>query len=274
MLSKISGIIKIYKKNNLIDIFFLILKRINLIKYSSLLEKTKHETNKKIIITTNSTIINGAYKDTIYYQKPHFNDSGNKLLGLYEEQVQKKIIELKKKFNLSFLINFGSGDGYHFLGLIKNNFFKKGLAYEINDRERKNLEKNIKLNNIENKTQIYNFANFNYLKENKNKIRLKDILFLVDVEGDEFKLFSHKNLKYFKKSVLIIENHDFFIDNKSLVKQFFKLLKNNFKVEMLENSARKPFFIDKFKELNDDERWLMVSEGRKCQQDWIICTPK
>ena len=68
----ISGIIKIYKKNNLIDIFFLILKKINLIKYSSLLEKIKHETNKKIIFTTNSTIINGAYKNVIYYQKPHF----------------------------------------------------------------------------------------------------------------------------------------------------------------------------------------------------------
>jgi hypothetical protein len=269
----ISGIIKIYKKNNLIDIFFLILKKINLIKYSSLLEKIKHETNKKIIFTTNSTIINGAYKNVIYYQKPHFNDSGNKLLGLYEEQVQKKIVELKKKFKLNFLINFGSGDGYHFLGLIKNNFFRNGLAYEISVSERKNLKKNIKLNNIENKTQIFGLANFDYLKKNNNKINFRHILFLVDVEGDEFKLFNHKNLKYFKKSVLIIENHDFFVGNRSLVNKFFKFLKNNFNVEILKNSSRNPF-IDKFKNLNDDERWLMVSEGRKCQQDWIICTPK
>ena len=43
---------------------------------------------------------------------------------------------------------------------------------------------------------------------------------------------------------------------------------------MLENSSRNPFFIYKFKELNDDERWLMMSEGRACQQNWIICTPK
>lgn len=267
-------LIKIYKKNNLVDIFFLILKKINLIKYSTLLERKKHETNKKIIIATNSKVIHGVYKNTIYHQKPYFNDSGNKLLGLYEEQVQKKIIELKKKFNLNFLINFGSGDGYHFLGLIKNNFFKKGLAYEINHKERKNLEKNIKLNNIENKTEVFNSANFDYLKKNKNIFRSKDILFLVDVEGDEFKLFNYKNLKFFKKSVLIIENHDFFISNKVLVKKFFKLLKNNYTIEMLENSSRNPFFIDKFKELNDDERWLMMSEGRACQQNWIICTPK
>jgi len=273
-MNTITGLIKIYKKNNLVDIFFLILKKIHLIKYSSLLEKKKYETNKKIIIATNSKIIHGAYKNVIYYQKSYFNDSGNKLIGLYENQVQKKIIELKKKFNLNFLINFGSGDGYHFLGLIKNNFFKKGLAYEINHNERKNLKKNIKLNNIENKTLVFNSANFDYLKKNSNKIKLKDTLFLVDIEGDEFKLFNSKNLRFFKNSVLIIENHDFFISNKSLVKKFFKLLRNNFSIEILENTSRNPFFVDKFKELSDDERWLMVSEGRKCQQNWIVCTPK
>jgi hypothetical protein len=273
-MNTILGLIKIYKKNSLVDVFFLILKKIYLIKYSSLLEKKKYEINKKIIIATNSKIIHGVYKNVIYYQKPYFNDSGNKLIGLYEEQVQKKIIELKKKFNLNFLINFGAGDGYHFLGLIKNNFFNKGLAYEVNHNERKNLEKNIKLNNIENKTVVLNSANFDYLKKNSNKLKLKNTLFLVDIEGGEFKLFNSKNLRFFKNSVLIIENHDFFISNKSLVKIFFKLLKKNFNIEILENTSRNPFLIDKFKELSDDERWLMVSEGRKCQQNWIICTPK
>ena len=66
-MNTITGLIKIYKKNNLVDIFFLILKKIHLIKYSSLLEKKKYETNKKIIIATNSKIIHGAYKNVIYY---------------------------------------------------------------------------------------------------------------------------------------------------------------------------------------------------------------
>ena len=42
------------------------------------------------------------------------------------KQVQNKIVQLKKDHNLKYLVNFGSGEGYHAIGLLKNNYFVFG----------------------------------------------------------------------------------------------------------------------------------------------------
>ncbi len=274
MINRLKKILKIYDKNSLVDIFLLALKKINIIKFSSFIEREKININKKIINITKFKIIYGPYKNTIYYQKPYFDNSGNKLLGFYESQIQQKIIELKKKFNLDFLINFGCGDGFHVLGLIKKKIFKKGLVYDINPDSKKILNKNLKLNNIKSRVEVFDEANFNYLKNNQDKINYKKILFLIDIEGLEFNLLNTQNLKYFKNSCLIIENHDFFISKKKDIKKFWKLLKSNYSIEIVNNSFRNPFVINKIDNFNDDERWLTMSEGRLCNQNWIVCIPK
>jgi hypothetical protein len=90
MINRLKKILKIYDKNSLVDIFLLALKKINIIKFSSFIEREKININKKIINITKFKIIYGPYKNTIYYQKPYFDNSGNKLLGFYESQIQQK----------------------------------------------------------------------------------------------------------------------------------------------------------------------------------------
>ena len=51
-------------------------------------------------------------------------------------------------------------------------------------------------------------------------------------------------------------------------------LKKNFKIKIIENSSRNPFIFKKLKIMKDDDRWLLMSEGRPCQMSWILCTPK
>lgn len=274
MLEKLKKIFKIYSNNTFINSILITLKKINIIKFSSFIENEKIKVNKKIINITKFKIIYGPYKDTIYYQKPHFDNSGNKLLGFYETQIQKKIIEIKKRFKLDFLINFGCGDGFHISGLIKKKIFNRALAYEINSYSRRILNKNLELNNIKRKVEVFDRANFDYLKNNQNQINFKKILFLIDIEGLEFSLLNSTNLQYFKNSCLIIEYHDFFVSKKKDTRNFWKLLKNNYKIEILKNCSRNPFIIDKIKNFSDDERWLIMSEGRLCHQNWIVCVPK
>ena len=64
-----------------------------------------------------------------------------KLLGIYEEQVQNKIIQLKKDHNLKYMVNFGSGEGYHAIGLLKNNYFEKCICFEIDKNTKGYLKK-------------------------------------------------------------------------------------------------------------------------------------
>jgi len=53
---------------------------------------------------------------------------------------------LQKKYNLTNIVNIGAGEGYHIVSLIKNNFFEKGLAYEIDKEGQNIIKKNIILN--------------------------------------------------------------------------------------------------------------------------------
>ena len=269
-------IFKIYSRVGLFELILIILKRLKIIKYTSFTQKKKYEINDKIINITNKIVISGAYKNIKLNCNTSWSNEflSTKLLGLYEEQVQKKIIELKKKYKLNYLINFGSSDGYHLIGLIKNNFFKSGLAYEISSKERKELLKNLEINKIVKKVKVFKAANFDYINNNLSKKILTKTLFLVDIEGNEFSLFNKKNLNFYKNSILIIENHDFFLKGNKIINNFFRLLKKNFNINFLLNGSRNPYKIKEISKLNDDERWLMMSEGRICEQNWLVCTPK
>ena len=273
---KVNSIVPTYRKHGLDGLIFALLKNLKLnTKFVSIIDKKKYVIEKKIIKISNKTILGGLYKSTKLTCQTHWQgfDISSKLLGLYEEQVQNKIVYLKKKFGLEYLINFGSGDGYHLVGLIKNDYFKKGLAFEINEYGRKQIEENLKINNLKQKVDIFKEANFDEIKNEINSEQLKKTLYLVDIEGGEFELFDEKNIDAFRNSYLIIENHDFLSDQNK-VNKFLNLMDKYFHLEILNNGTRNPFLIPEIKDLDDDERWLIVSEGRKRSMNWFIFTPK
>ena len=260
-----------------------LLRNLKLIKQKNLpfdeaLYNRRKKLAKKIYKIFSGKIQYGRYASTkidwsndIYCQSLHIS---SRLLGLYEEQVQDKIIKLKKKYKLETIINFGAAEGYHIVGLIKNSYFKRGLAFEMNPLIKKNLRKNIKINNLSKKIDIYGKANFKQINDCLNKNELTKTLFLVDIEGSEFDIFNKNNIQTFKNSVLVIENHDFMIKNKKKIKKFTQLIRKNFNIEILKNTTRNPFLSKKLSMISDNDRWIIVSEGRPCEMNWIICKPK
>ena len=180
--------------NQMFDLLFRFSKKIK-----------KNQIIKRLSKITKNKILSGYYKSTYINTYDHRGqDLPSQLLGIYEYQVQEKIVELQKRKKFKYIINFGSADGFHILGLIKNNFFKKGIAFEIDLNTRNRLIKNIKKNNLVNKIKVCEKANFDELQKIISSNDLKKSLFLVDIEGEEFNLFSKKNLKYFINSHLII----------------------------------------------------------------------
>ena len=268
-----------YQKDGIWRVVSFLLKKIKIqTKYSSFIHKKKTLLAKDIIKLTKCIVGSGYYKSLKLKGDYNWNkdniDISSKLLGCYEQQVQEKIIELKNKYKLKYLINFGAGEGFHALGLIKNNYFRKALCFEINKLTRNILFGNIKINKINKKILIFSKANFKDIANNLNAIKLKRSLFLVDIEGEEFNLFNQKNLIYYKNSFLIIENHQKFFKNKKLKNVFFKLINKNFNVKILNDGGRNPNLIKKLENLNDDEKWLLMSENRPCRMNWIILIPK
>jgi hypothetical protein len=178
------------------------------------------------------------------------------------------------------IINFGAAEGFHIVSLIKKKYFKKGLAFELNDHIRETRIKNIRLNKIEKKIEVFAKADFNDLKKIKD---IEKSLYLIDIEGDEFFFFNKENIKFFKRSALIIENHKNLIyklklKNKTIsaknVINFYKIINKNFNIEIIKNSERNPFLIKALDNIDDDTRWLAMSEQRPLNMEWLLLLPK
>tara|TARA_Y100000741_G_C18232393_1_gene550335 strand:- start:476 stop:1315 length:840 start_codon:yes stop_codon:yes gene_type:complete len=276
LIRKIQSIVPTYQKHGIDGLVYAILKNLKLnTKFVSIIDKKKYYLEKKIIQITNKTVLSGIYKSTKLTCKSHWGgfDTSSKLLGLYEKQVQEKIVELKNKFHLEYFINFGAGDGYHALGLLKNNIFKYAYVFEINDEGRIIINENLKINNLNEKIKVMGKADFDELQKDFDNEKLKKSLFLIDIEGEEFKILNEMNLPMLKNSIFIIENHDF-LSNKQDVEKFFNLMKKYFHLEILKNGSRNPNEISEIKHFDDDEKWLLVSENRKQTMNWLIFLPK
>ena len=185
----------------------------------------------------------------------------------------RKNFRITKKFKLKYFINFGAGDGYHALGLLKNDIFDYAYVFEINDKGKKIIYENSKINNLENKIKIFGKANLVELQENLDNVKMRQSLFLIDIEGEEFKMLNEENISMLKESILVIENHSFLSKNED-VKRFFELIKKYYNLEILNNGSRNPYNIKEIDDFDDDEKWLMMSENRKQTMDWLILVPK
>lgn len=260
---------------HLINFFFYKIIRTNF-RINTPLDNLKNYLLKKVIKVSKRKIMSGIYKNVYLHPEANWNihDLSTKLLGFYEEQIQENIIKIKIKYKLKNIVHIGASDGYHIISLIKNNYFKKGYAFEIDRRSQLLIHKNAVKNKIKNKLKIFGEGNYKSLAENIDTNKLSETFFLIDIEGGEFNFFNKKNINFFKKSFFIIEMHD--NTQISLVKKFYNLLKKNFIITKINNGSRNPFKLSNkyFNKFSDDERFLLMSEGRSEKQIWLSLIPK
>jgi hypothetical protein len=260
---------------HLINFFFRKILILNF-RIKTPLDNLKNYLLKKVIKVSNKKIMSGKYKNVYLLPDSNWNyhDLSTKLFGFYEEQIQEKIIDIKNQYNLTDIVNIGAGEGYHIISLIKNNYFKKGYAFEIDKKSQLIMHKNLIKNKIKNKIKIFGEGNYKSIANIIDIKKLNKTFFLIDIEGEEFNFFDKNNINFFNNSFFIIEIHNNL--NRSVIKNFYNLIKKNFKITIINNTSRDPFklsnkYFDKF---TDDERFLLMSEGRSEKQIWLALIPK
>lgn len=174
---------------------------------------------------------------------------------------------------MNFFIDCGAAEGFHIISLLKKKIFKKAAAFEINKKSRDILIKNAINNNVKKKISVFSEANFASLKKLKIE-NFKKTLFLLDIEGAEFNLFDKNFCRYFSKSFFIIEDHNFLILNKRKTSSFYKMIRKFFKIELIEDNFESPSDYDILHDFTEDEKYLMMSEGRPVRMQWIVLLPK
>jgi len=218
-------------------------------------------------------IMYGNYKGIKILINKSWNsfDLASKYLGIYELEVQNLIIDSQKKNKKKYFINLGCGEGYHAISLIKKKMFQKMIGFERDEIARSFLKKNLNINKINKQAVIFKNADKNFLdSEIFEKFKLKDCFFLIDIEGGEFEILNVSNLKKLKSSKLIIEIHDFYKNPKNLIKN----LKRYFKVKIVSTENRNPSDFKILEHIHDNEKWLLMSEGRPKKMEWVFCEPK
>jgi len=267
----------IYNQNGFDGVYlYFVNKNFTKTGLSNFIDKKKNILGKEISKISNNKILYGPYSGTKILSSYGWSniDFCPKYLGSYEYQVQKKIIDLNKKKKFDYFIDLGAAEGYHIISLLKKKIFKQGLAFEISKKSREILKKNAQINKLNNRIRIYKDANLSSLKNVLRNFNHRRLLFLVDIEGHEYDLFEKDFCKIFSKGTFIIEEHPFNITNKRKIKNFNQNIKKYYNVEILKDTPKNPFNFSILEKYSDDEKYLMMSEGRPESMKWLILQPK
>ena len=267
----------IYNQNGFDGVYlYFVNKNFKKTGLSNFIDKKKNILGKEISKISNNKILYGPYSGTKILSTYGWSniDFCPKYLGSYEYQVQKKIIDLNKKKKFDYFIDLGAAEGYHIISLLKKKIFKQGLAFEISKKSREILKKNAQINQLNNRIRIYKDANLSSLKNTLRNFNHRRLLFLVDIEGQEYNLFDKDFCKIFSKGTFIIEEHPFNISNKRKIKNFNQNIKKYYNVEILKDTPKNPFNFSILEKYSDDEKYLMMSEGRPESMQWVILQPK
>ena len=267
----------IYNQNGFDGVYlYFVNKNFTKTGLSNFIDKKKNILGKEISKISDNKILYGPYSGTKILSSYGWSniDFCPKYLGSYEYQVQKKIINLNKKKKFDYFIDLGAAEGYHIISLLKKKIFKQGLAFEISKKSREILKKNAQINKLNNRIRIYKDANLSSLKNTLRNFNHRRLLFLVDIEGQEYDLFNKDFCKIFSKGTFIIEEHPFNISNKRKIKNFNQNIKKYYNVEILKDTPKNPFNFSILEKYSDDEKYLMMSEGRPVSMKWLILQPK
>ncbi len=243
------------------------------INHNQIINDKKRKIVKKIHKIFSGKVYKGPYINLKISTKESWSiDLGSKILGMYELEVQKEIEKLCKKKNIKIFINYGAAEGYHLTGVLKKKLAKFGIGVEIDKKSISILKKNLKINNLEKKAKVLDKLNLNKISEYVSNKDIKKTLFLIDIEGGEYDLINSKIIRLINKCYLIIETHPF-MGNSNKRNKLYKLLKKNYNIKSITSSSRDPF-VKGLEDLTDNERWMVISEGRPLQMNWLICSPK
>ena len=234
------------------------------------LDFIRHDINKRVLTSVGNVVLYGPFKN-LEINEPSAWDSSSatasKVLGLYEQEI---LLELQTLGYFKTVINIGAADGYYGFGMLKSKLCEEVIFFESDSESRQQIIK--KNSALETQNQVYPKATEASLNSVISKLSLNETLFIVDIEGGEYNIFTESLLSKLKSSTIILEIHEF-LEPQFEKDKFEKRFLKNFEVKKIYGSKRVLPKLDILDKLRENEKWLFVSEGRIQSMEWWILTP-
>jgi hypothetical protein len=199
-------------------------------------------------------------------------DRASMIFGIYEKEVLDYLGSIRKKYKC--FIDLGAADGYYGVGVIVSNLFEHSYCFEKSEIGRQVIKNNAQRNGVTDNLSVFGYADENFFNCIK-KYKPEECLLFCDIEGGEFNLFSDEVLNYFRNSTIIIEIHDWLVDNGEFeLSKLKERASTIFNINALTTGSRDLSHIRELDSYGDTDRWLLCSENRMRRMQWLVLTPR
>lgn len=200
-------------------------------------------------------------------------DRAGMLLGLYEKEVAEVLAAALHK--RSVFIDIGAADGYYAVGLLKAGLCQKSIAFEMSAKARESISALAKLNGVCDRLAIFGEAGEQTLQSLDQQYSFAQCVVLCDIEGAEVAVLNDRALRLLDKAIIVIELHP---SGAMGIEAVEALLRQRaeamFDVEVIHSGPRAPLQIAEIQSFDEDDQWLICSEGRGYRQTWLVLRPK
>lgn len=195
---------------------------------------------------------------------------GLKILGFYEKPVVEEII-VSAPFK--DLINFGAADGYMSLGPLFSGLCQRSICFEMTQKGRDAVARNAELNKLIDKVEIHGIVDDSILTHlDELGVSPNQTVILCDIEGAEFDVLNAKVLHDLRGAKIIVELHDRLMEGGvALRNALIKRLPDGARYRILRSGEALSYNgIADLECLSDNDRALVLSDGRKVFGEWMV----
>jgi len=195
---------------------------------------------------------------------------GLKILGLYEHLV---VDEITASGPFRDLVNFGAADGYMSLGPLYAGQCQRSICFEMTQQGRDAVAGNARLNGLADKVEIRGKADDSVMAQlTELDVDPAQALVLCDIEGAEFDVLNEKVLEDLRGAKIIVELHDRIMEGGTALREaLIARLPAGARHRLLRAGESLAFAdIADLDALNDNDRALVMSDGRKVFGEWLV----
>lgn len=226
--------------------------------YEDFLERTLYFRNSQLMKDgfNNSYIVhNGPFKGMKYIDKSSGSAFLPKILGSYEEPIQKWVDHIISEKKYKTILDIGCAEGYYAVGFALNMPESEIIAFDLNPEARNKVEIMININNVVN-VKVKDNCSFDELQLNSKK----GTLVFCDIEGAEEILLDPERVPNLLKVDILVESHD------CIVPGITELLINRFyKTHVIETVIDYPTRVNNYhlpNVVNEDDYKEIINEHR------------
>ena len=195
------------------------------------------------------------------------------ILGLYEQEVLENLVEAPAHFRV--FVDVGAADGYYAVGLLHSGRVDRSVAFESIPECRKAILRLAVENGVSDKITVLGTASDRFVDELVAlKIHSAETMFLIDIEGAEFKVLTQEVFAFLKNSLIIVETHaHIYPDPKGEIERLIERASTTHRATGWFPGARNPWTLRELEDFTEIDRWILCSEGRQEVQQWLRFDP-